>query len=247
VSRAALVAAAAAAAEGKGKSRASHDCYHEYPSEYNLHEAAYPPRAHRSPATSYTSKSPNASMCSSNSKPLPALPSISPTQTIFGRSLGSQSTLVPPSASASSSSLTRVGYELCAECFGKFGFDHSLSSGVESPSSPTFPQTAQELAIARRSAPRRKGQLRHAFLAQVWESNGWQDVGARSHCRNLCSAELNTQKYEQGRTKYRIIAPGVERCSQELGTNASVAPISRSAEHVTGAQFDLLRILYLRI
>jgi hypothetical protein len=187
MSRAALVAAAAG--EGKDKSRASPDYHHhEYPSEYESQEPAYPPHAHRSAATSYTfSNSPGASMHSSNSKPLPALPSTSPTQTIFGRSLGSQSTLVPPSSSGSSSSLTRTGYELCAMCFEKVGRDH-LPGGVECPSSPTFPPTTQELAIARRRAPKQKGQLRHAFLEQVWGFSGWQDIGARSRSRNLCSA-----------------------------------------------------------
>jgi hypothetical protein len=41
---------------------------------------------------------------------------------------------------------------------------------------------------------------------------------------------------------YRITAPGVSRCSQELGTNAASAEIMRSAEHVTGAQLALPRI-----
>ena len=195
-SRAAL-ATAAAVGEGKGKSRSSLDYHHhEYPAEYGLQEPAYPPRTHRSPATPYSlSNSPNASMYSSSSKPLPALPSTSPTQTIFGRSLGSQSTLVPQSSSGSSSSLTRTGYELCAMCFEKVGVDHSASGGVESPSSPTFPRTAQEISIARRTAPKQKGQLRHAFFEQVWGFNGWQDVGARSRCSSLCSAKLIAQKF----------------------------------------------------
>ena len=173
VSRAAL---AAASAMRKGKTRVSDYQYH---SEYELHEPTYPPSAHRSPGASYTHPSCcNVNPCSSHSKPLPALPSSSPTRTIFGRNLGSQSTLVASSSSGSSSPTTRVGYELCFTCFGKVGLDHALPGGMDSPSSPTMPPTAQEMAIARRSAPKRKGELRHAFLFQVWGFNGWQDVGA---------------------------------------------------------------------
>ncbi|KAH9977511.1 hypothetical protein BJV74DRAFT_888403 [Russula compacta] len=162
MSRDVLAAAAAAAGVGKGKSRASSDYYHEYATEYGSQET-----------------SPNTPAHLSNSKPLPALPSTSPTQTIFGRNLGSQSTLVPPSSSGSSTPTTHVGYELCDTCFGKVGLDHTLSGGMDSPSSPTLPPTPQELAIARRTAPKRKGDLRHAFLFQIWGFNGWQDIALK--------------------------------------------------------------------
>jgi len=173
MSRAALTASQGVR---KGKTRVSDYQYH---SEYDLQESTYPPRTHRSPGTTYTHQNCyNVHMCSPNSKPLPALPSSSPTRTIFGRNLGSQSTLVASSSSGSSSPTTRVGYELCFPCFGKVGLDHALPGGMDSPSSPTMPPTAQEMAIARRSAPKRRGELRHAFLFQVWGFNGWQDVGA---------------------------------------------------------------------
>jgi hypothetical protein len=169
MSRDALAAAAAAASIGNGKSRVSPD-YDGY-AEYEWQELKYPPCAHQIPGASHNHP---------NSKPLPALPSTSPTQTIFGRSLGSQSTLVPSSSSGSLSPTRRVGYELCAVCFEKVGIeiDHALPGGMDSPSSPTMEPTPQERSIARRSAPRRKGELRHAFLFQVWGFNGWQDIGA---------------------------------------------------------------------
>lgn len=175
---AAAVAATAAAGVGKGKSRASPspDYHHRGNStDYESQDPSYPPRAHRGPATLYSSKS-SVPIYSSNSKPLPALPSHSPTQTIFGKSFGSQSTLVPASSSGSSSPTTRVGYELCHTCFEKVGCDHALPVSVDSPKSQPTPQ---ELAIARRSAPKRKGDLRHAFLFQIWGAgfDGWQDVG----------------------------------------------------------------------
>ena len=176
MSRTAL--AAAAATVGKGKCRASPSGYHHSgnSTEYELQEPSYPPRAHRDPATLYTPSNTNMPIYSSNSKPLPALPSHSPTQTIFGKSFGSQSTLVPSSSSGSSSPTTRVGYELCHTCFEKVGCDHALPARLDSPK---LPPTPQELAIARRSAPKRKGDLRHAFLFQIWGAgfDGWQDVG----------------------------------------------------------------------
>ena len=183
MSRTALAAAVAAAAAGvgKGKCRASpsSDCHHRGNStEYESQESSYPPRAHRGPAILNTSSNTNMSIYSSNSKPLPALPSHShsPTQTIFGKSFGSQSTLVPSSSSGSSSPTTRVGYELCHTCFEKVGRDHALPVSVDSPK---LPPTPQERAIARRSAPKRKGDMRHAFLFQIWGAgfDGWQDVG----------------------------------------------------------------------
>jgi hypothetical protein len=180
MSRTALAAAAAAAAAGvgKGKCRASPspDYHHRgNTTEYELQGPSYPPRAHRDPATLYTSSNINMPIYSSNSKPLPALPSHSPTQTIFGNSFGSQSTLVPPSSSGSSTPTTRAGYELCHTCFEKVGCDHALPVSMDSPK---LPPTPQELAIARRSAPK-KGDLRHAFLFQIWGAgfDGWQDVG----------------------------------------------------------------------
>ncbi|KAH9967512.1 hypothetical protein BC827DRAFT_1174689 [Russula dissimulans] len=157
----AALSAAAAAADltGKGKS-------------------PYPPHLHRSATASHTYSNGPTVLYSSNLKPLPALPSTSPTQTIFYRNLGSQSTLVASSSSESSSPTARVGYELCAMCFLTVGLDHTLalSSGADSPSSPTLQPTPQALAIARRTAPKRKGELRHAFLFQIWGFNGWQDI-----------------------------------------------------------------------
>ena len=177
MSRTAL--AAAAAGVGKGKSRASPSSDHHHrgnSTEYELQEPFYPPRAHRDPVTLYTSSNTNMPNHPSNSKPLPALPSHSPIQTMLSKSFGSQSTLVPSSSSGSSSPTTRVGYELCHTCFEKVGCDHALPVSADSPK---LPPTPQELAIARRCAPKRKGDLRHAFLFQIWGAgfDGWQDVG----------------------------------------------------------------------
>jgi hypothetical protein len=238
MSRDALRPAPVGVGVGKGKSRASPDYHvHGNTTEYELQESTYPPRANRSPGTSYTpSNSTHTLAYPSNSKPLPALPPTSPTRTIFGRSLGSQSTLVPSSSSGSSSPTTRVGYELCAVCFEKVGLDHALPGGLDSPSSPTLPPTPQELAIARRSAPKRKGELRHAFLFQIWGFNGWQVIGAfLSRYTYDVVVKLNIRNVEQSKTKYRIIAPAVIRYCREIGINVPFARTSRFVERATSA------------
>ncbi|KAI9433568.1 hypothetical protein H4582DRAFT_987905 [Lactarius indigo] len=197
-SRAALEeAAAAAAAIGKGKSREfpSYVNHHHGPgTDYNSEEPAYPPRAHRVAITSRFSTSVNTPAYPSY-KPLPALPS--PTQTLLGRSIGSQTTLVPSSSSGSSSSTARTGYELCNMCFTRVGVDHSLVGGVGAPSSPTPPQTASEL---RRSAPKQNGQLRHAFAEQVWGFHGWQVIeqDEMSHHCSGCQSVLSGNRYKCG-------------------------------------------------
>ncbi|KAI9464416.1 hypothetical protein BJY52DRAFT_1397082 [Lactarius psammicola] len=200
-SRAAFEAAAAAAI-GKGKNRESPSCvyHHHGPStEYNLQEPAYPPRAHRCPISSHFLAGANTPAYPPNYKPLPALPSTSPTQTVLGQSIGSQTTLVQSSSSGSSSSTARAGYELCNMCFTKVGVDHSLG-GVDAPSSPTLPPTASELAIARRSAPKQGGQLRHAFVEQVWGFDGWQVIeqDEMSHHCSGCRSVLSGNRYKCG-------------------------------------------------
>ncbi|KAH9056729.1 hypothetical protein EDB87DRAFT_1779625 [Lactarius vividus] len=202
-SRAALETAAAAAI-GKGKSPEFPSYVHHYhgPStEYNFNseEPAYPPRAHRVHVTPRFASSANIPAYPSH-KPLPALPSSSPMQSVLGRNIGSQTTLVPSSSSGSSSSTARAGYELCNMCFTKVGVDHSLVGGVDAPSSPTPPQTASELAIARRSAPKQNGQLRHAFVEQVWGFHGWQVIeqDEMSHHCSGCQSVLSGNRYKCG-------------------------------------------------
>ncbi|KAI0272304.1 hypothetical protein BC834DRAFT_817427 [Gloeopeniophorella convolvens] len=198
-------AAAAAASSSKDQGHAFPDYEHEhhhgyYPVHTPQYEVAYPPRSHRSPTTTYA---PSDSMRTlvSTTKPLPALPSISPTQTIVGLGNGSRTTLSSSSSSDSSSSFTLVGYELCSMCLPKVGISHSVSNGLDSPSSPTTPPTAQELAVARRSAPKRKGQLRHAFKEMVWGPDGWQDLELGDDLLQECSAcraSLSGSRYKCG-------------------------------------------------
>ncbi|KAH9172966.1 hypothetical protein EDB89DRAFT_2069196 [Lactarius sanguifluus] len=100
----------------------------------------------------------------------------SPTQTILARS---------PGSSGSSSSTVSAGYELCAACFEKVGADHSSASSVKVSYSRTLPPTPQERKIARRGAPKRKGQLRHAFLEQFCDLRGWKVVDVNPSCQGI--------------------------------------------------------------
>ena len=72
--------------------------------------------------------------------------------------------------------IPRTGYELCFSCFEEVGVDHAWANCVNGSFS-----TPQELSIARRSPPKEKGLLRHAFAERVWDidSHCWKDLGAR--------------------------------------------------------------------
>jgi hypothetical protein len=90
----------------------------------------------------------------------------------------SRTALAEAAAGVREGSRARDGFELCVMCFETVSLDH------------TMPSIAQELASVRQRVPKRKGELRHAFLFQMWGINGWKDVGnCFSSCP--CSGELN--------------------------------------------------------
>ena len=101
-----------------------------------------------------------------NDKPLPCLPSSGPT-------------LQKSGGSGSVSELENVGYELCSGCIESWGIHHALCASTERVGSigpePTSPEDVSQWI---RSAPRQKGQLRHAYFEKVWGPHGWADVGA---------------------------------------------------------------------
>ncbi|KAH8984040.1 hypothetical protein EDB92DRAFT_1951101 [Lactarius akahatsu] len=174
---------AAAATIGKGRSRESLSyVHHRSNTKYNFQEPAYP-RAHRVPITPHFAASNNT-----------------PTQTVLSRSTGSQMALVPSSSSGSSSSTACAGYELCNMCFTKAGVDHSSVDRVDAPSSPPLPQISSELAIARRSVPKQKGQLRHAFVKQIWGFQEWRAIeqDEMSHQCSGCQSVLPENRYKCG-------------------------------------------------
>ncbi|KAN0129825.1 hypothetical protein V8E53_012297 [Lactarius tabidus] len=112
--------------------------------------------------------------------------SSSPTRTILGRS---------HSSSVSSTLTARTGYELCTACFERVGVDHSWASCVSG-----YFSTEKELGIARRSQPKQKGLLRHAFVEKFWDLHCWTDIENMPHqsrC-SICETGLSEDRYKCG-------------------------------------------------
>ncbi|KZP21090.1 hypothetical protein FIBSPDRAFT_861001 [Athelia psychrophila] len=167
---------------GKGKAKSDWD-------EESLVDLHYPPSAHRSagafgssPMSSYTmvngaGSSATALSERSSHKPLPSLPQIQ-------LSSSPRSTLSSAVSPHSPQPSVENGYELCSGCIESAGVNHALEAnlapgvptgrGNDSPSSPEDAQRAS--SQWRRSAPKQKGQLRHAYLEKVWAHRGWEDV-----------------------------------------------------------------------
>ena len=171
---------------GKGKAKST---WGDYDDDEDPH--VYPPPNHRSyisssPASSRTLVAAGSSSLSLNErfihKPLPSLPFLS----------SSSHTLTVPEIYSPPSSVEN-GYELCSGCIESAGVNHALevnlasgtspSRGNSSPSSPEDAQRALSQWI--RSAPQKKGQLRHAYIEKVWTHRGWEDVGKYPQIRMI--------------------------------------------------------------
>ncbi|KAL4078724.1 hypothetical protein V8B97DRAFT_1933072 [Scleroderma yunnanense] len=141
-------------------------------SEKDLHPVyTYPPSTHLTPQLSSS-------------------PSLLDTQTLVGSShtrneqhkplppLPAPSTLTPHGSRELRSVSENSGYELCSGCIESAGIYHALRESTERTDNiglqPTSPEAA--LSLWRRSAPRHKGQLRHAYFEKVWSPRGWEDV-----------------------------------------------------------------------
>ena len=164
---------------GKGKGR-------DLSSETINNPFTYPPRsviagASASSASSWTLVADDNPFHDSHAakydpvaKPLPAIPS-SPPKSVSTPYL---------SVSGSIQGEPKIGYELCANCIESQGIIHALEHSANPTSSPgpeNWPPSPEERQRAfsqwKRSAPKTKGQLRHAFLEKQWGASGWQDVG----------------------------------------------------------------------
>jgi hypothetical protein len=167
----------------------------------------YPPPNHRGPVSSSPASSRTVVAGASsislierfNHKPLPSLPyPSSPTYTLAVSDIHS------PQPSG------EHGYELCSGCIESAGVNHALEvnlapgtspgRGSTSPSSPEDAQRA--LSQWRRSAPKQKGQLRHAFLEKVWAHRGWEDVGRCYRMRIM--VQRLTILEQQSKTVWRL-------------------------------------------
>lgn len=125
------------------------------------------------------------------SKPLPPIPH-SPASAASYSYANSMTTYSPRSSSITQSTSSHLsipgpsnkGYELCFNCIESAGVFHALEATLEPGSSPVHgewpppsPEHAAAMSQWRRSAPKKKGQLRHAYLEKVWGPRGWDDVG----------------------------------------------------------------------
>lgn len=154
----------------------------------------YPPTRHRTSSSSPVDTSSSRTFFEESEsgqprrryKPLPSIPSL-PSLSQYQLAAPGPQTIEP-------------GYELCSGCIQSIGVFHAIAAGLASSpgrenSSPSSPEDAQRaLSQWRRSAPKHKGQLRHAYLEKVWGHTGWEDVGQsifygsheRSHGLILC-------------------------------------------------------------
>ncbi|TFY72282.1 hypothetical protein EVG20_g714 [Dentipellis fragilis] len=171
---------------GKGKAKSTSPMYNH--SSGSGSTVTYPPHAHRSASSSSTAFSgtdTDVYRSGPFSKPLPDLPSTSPTLVGGSSSHHSHSQTRSNSSSSSSSSSRTSGYELCAMCIQKSGMYHGVYPDEETVSSIGMgggsPPSPQVLSARLRRAPDRQGQLRHAYCEKMWEFNGWVDIApARS-------------------------------------------------------------------
>ena len=162
---------------GKGKGRTWGE--EEYAGIYS-----YSPRNPRSPLSSspMSSRTVIAGAGASTlslQKPLPSLPNLSSSPHNLTSPDPYLQVLHSPMPSV------EAGYELCSGCIESAGINHALevnlapgtspSLGNSSPSSPEDEQRA--LSQWRRSAPKQKGRLRHAYFEKVWGHRGWENVG----------------------------------------------------------------------
>lgn len=144
---------------GKYKERDMHPVY------------TYPPPAHLTPPIASSSLLDVQTLVGSlytrgeHRKPLPPLPGTSPT-------------LYSSQVSKSRCVLGTTGYELCSGCIESAGIYHALQESTERMDDSRLQRNSPEdaLSLWRRSAPRQKGQMRHAYFEKVWGPRGWEDV-----------------------------------------------------------------------
>lgn len=192
-------------ASGKGKGKDYFDSTTNEQDNYG--KISYPPLPHSqhfSPSSSsLTLLGPSQIPLRTSSLPDPHKAYLSPpSPCIPGRQRqlipqSSQDTLyVPPAAERHKHARPNIhppesagGYELCSSCIESVGVVHSSEAiRVRSPlprspsshsqsSSSSSSEGLQTLSQLSRTAPRTKGQMRHAFREKLWGRNGWKDVG----------------------------------------------------------------------
>lgn len=95
--------------------------------------------------------------------------------------VSSQDTLfIPPSGYLPS--LEYTGFKLYYSCIVSTGIVHVPEAGASTPPLSNSPLSSSQEDIRailqlRRTAPRSKGHIRHAYREKVWGREGWKDVG----------------------------------------------------------------------
>ncbi|KAG1723842.1 uncharacterized protein EDB91DRAFT_1166836 [Suillus paluster] len=164
---------------------------------------SYPPLTRRTPLSSSPSPStffdavtlsgsPQTRSEHIHNKPLPFLP---------GSSSSSPTLYSTQSGFRHGSESSAVGFELCSGCIESAGVIHALRASTErrngSGTESTSP--ADDLSSWSRSAPRQKGQLRHAYFEKVWGHHGWEDVEQDDMhvCKcSTCNSTIVNQRYK---------------------------------------------------
>ncbi|KAG0699912.1 hypothetical protein DFH29DRAFT_808256 [Suillus ampliporus] len=166
---------------------------------------SYPPLPHRTPLSSSPSPStffdavtlsgsPQTRGEHLHNKPLPSLP---------GSSSSSPTLYSAHSAfrSRHGSDSSALGFELCSGCVESAGVIHALRASTERRNGSGAEATSPEddLSSWSRSAPRQKGQFRHAYFEKVWGHHGWEDVEQDDMhvCKcSTCNSAIVNQRYK---------------------------------------------------
>ncbi|KAG2150275.1 uncharacterized protein EDB93DRAFT_342312 [Suillus bovinus] len=177
---------------GKGKTR-DIDPFHSYSPPYHTPLSSSP-----SPSTFFDSVtlsgSPQTRSEHKHNKPLPSLPgSSSSSPTLYSARSGFRS--------CHGSESSTMGFELCSGCVESAGVIHALRANTERRNGSGAESTSPEddLSSWSRSAPRQKGQLRHAYFEKVWSHHGWEDVEQDDMhiCKcSTCNSTIVNQRYK---------------------------------------------------
>ncbi|KAG1811488.1 uncharacterized protein BJ212DRAFT_1448435 [Suillus subaureus] len=178
---------------GKGKAR-DLDSFHSYPPPPHHTPLSSSP----SPSTSFDaitlSGSPQTRSEHKHNKPLPSLPgSSSSSPTLYSARSGFRI--------RHGSESSTMGFELCSGCVESAGVIHALRASTERRNGSSAESTSPEddLSSWSRSAPRQKGQLRHAYFEKVWGHHGWEDVEQDDMhiCKcSTCNSAIVNQRYK---------------------------------------------------
>jgi hypothetical protein len=124
------------------------------------------------------------------------------------------------------------GYELCPSCLESAGVHHALEKSLDPGSSPSPASPEHALSAWRRTAPKQKGKLRHAYVEKSWGWGGWQDVRA---CLIICCTDL--------RVDLRTSTEQDDRADNRCSTCNNLLT-GRRYKCVSCVQFNLCRACY---